>query len=150
MNTIEETLDNLNESQKRYLTSSLVTIEKLLRHVLQLLQNNPQPGIFYQPVNDIPDETSVYIQKQVLELLNRLQKLKEQFNLQSVEEKTSRILASELSLCWAGLLDTRPKILSGYGPLMNNTASKLEIEINALTQLTAALIHSVNNPTLSA
>lgn len=101
MNTIEETLDNLNlnESQKRYLTSSFVTIEKLLRHILNLLQNEPQPGIFYQPVNDVSDETSVYIQKQVLELLSRLHTLKVQFNLQAVEEKNSRILASELSLC---------------------------------------------------
>lgn len=148
MNTIEETLDNLNlnESQKRYLTSSFVTIEKLLRHILNLLQNEPQPGIFYQPVNDVPDETSVYIQKQVLELLNRLHTLKVQFNLQAVEEKNSRILASELSLCWASLLDTRPKILSGYGPLTENTANKLEMEINALTLLTTALIYSINKP----
>lgn len=134
----------LNEAQKRYLTASLVTFEKLLHQVLSLLHDKARNEIFYQTENDISDKTSALLEQQIYIILNKFMEIKERYHLQPVIEKSSRLLTSQLSLCWAGLLDVRPKVLSGYGNLDPAIANELEIEINNLTQTISALINLVN------
>ncbi len=134
----------LNDAQKRYLTAFLATLEKVLRQVLFLLQDNNKDEIFHQKEKDISEENSLVLKYQINSLLEKFEELKSKYQLSPIKEKYSRLVTSQLSLCWAGLLDTRPKILSGYGDLPSTTAKELEEEIKFLSQKVAALINIVN------
>lgn len=148
----EAATTTLNEAQKRYISASLVTLEKLLRQVLFLLHDNGKGEIFYEKDNDISEEISTVLEQQIFTLLEKFKEIKERYYLQPVKEKQSRLVASQLSLCWAGLLDLRPKILTGYGTLPVSLSQELETEIYSLSQTVTALINLVNqsnnlNPT---
>jgi hypothetical protein len=134
----------LNEAQKRYISASLVTLEKLLRQVLFLLHDNGKGEIFYKKDNDIPEEISTVLEQQIFSLLEKFKEIKDRYYLQPVKEKQSRLVASQISLCWAGLLDLRPKILSGYGSLPVSLSQELETEIYSLSQTVTGLINLVN------
>lgn len=140
----EGTTTTLNEAQKRYISASLVSLEKLLRQVLFLLHDNGKGEIFYEKDNDIPEEISSIIEQKIFSLLEKFKEVKERYYLQPVKEKQSRLVASQLSLCWAGLLDLRPKILSGYGTLPVSLSQELETDIYSLSQTVTGLINLVN------
>lgn len=137
-------INPLNEAQKRYLTASLISLEKLLRQVLDLLHDTNQNEIFYAKDKDISEEISAVIEQRIFSLLEKFKEIKERYHLQSVKEKESRLVAAQLSLCWAGLLDIRPKTLSGYGSLPDSTAQELETEINTLSKTVGDLVNTLN------
>lgn len=123
----------LNEYQQRALMVTLMSIEKELFEIEQMLKMKDYNGILYDARNDITDG------KAMLSMISRAReeilKVAEQFSLQKADKKASQQISAKLAHCWEILEDSRAKKLKSYGSVEEGLEKILDPRIDVLIDL---------------
>ncbi len=123
----------LNEYQQRALTVTLMSIEKELFEIEQMLKMKDYNGILYDIRNDISDKKAM--RSMIFLVREEILKVSEQFSVQKADRKASQQISAKLSYCWDILEDSRTKKLKRYGAVEEGLEKILDPRIDALTDL---------------
>jgi uncharacterized protein YaaW (UPF0174 family) len=123
----------LNEYQQRALMVTLMSIEKELFEIEQMLKMEDYNGILYDTRNDITDGKAML---SIISLAREeILKVAEQFSLQKADKKVNQQISAKLSYCWEILEDSRAKKLKRYGEVHEGVEKILDPRIDALIDL---------------
>lgn len=107
----------MEESNKRFLTSSLVQIEKNLQEIKNMLLQNEPRSLFTVIIDDVEPKDRKSIIGFVDAALDEIRKIKESFDLESSVTKKSTHILVQLSSISLILDDLSPKNLESYGKM---------------------------------
>jgi hypothetical protein len=127
----------LNEYQQRALRVTLMSIEKDLFEIEQMLKTEDYRGILYAMKNDVLDgEAMLSIISLAREEIRAIAK---HFSLQKKDITTSRQISAKLAHCWEILEDSRAKKLKSYGSIEEGLEKMLDPRIEVLIDLLAGM-----------
>lgn len=121
--------DTFNSHQRRYLLISLLSVEKALRKTTQLLTQSGETGVLFVRKPFRHEELRDIALKKINCILEELETFIKQLALKPLEEDSTRMIVSELTMSWAGLEDCHSSHLKGYGELNPQTADWLDERI---------------------
>ncbi|RJQ17906.1 hypothetical protein C4573_00975 [Candidatus Woesearchaeota archaeon] len=132
---------NLNVSQKRYIRASLLSFERALRWIYQLLTSEEEGILFHRDVRlDAEDR------KQILCKIDKaftiIKETARRFNLEVFEENIEREILAEMSISWENLEECRSKRVKGYGDLSSNAAELIDKTITELVEINLDLLET--------
>lgn len=125
----------LNVAQHAALAVVLCYLEQSLRQAETWLQGQQTTGILYRTSVQLSAERRAAVSARIAEALEGIARLAERFSLQPVDEPLENKIASEMSINWANLVDTRSDKLGRYGSVDPKLQELLDPEIEHLAQL---------------
>ena len=131
--------DLLNFAQRNSLTLGLRAFEGHLRQADAWLLGQEEHGILYRRSLDLPPERRAAARAQIAAALTQIAVLAERFDLPVTEDDLGATFASQMSVDWANLCDTRSSKLRRYGEVDPRLPELLDADVDALAQLALAL-----------
>ncbi len=132
----------LNTAQRTSLVVVLRYFERSLQQAKGWLQGQQDMGVLYRGSLQLSPERRAAALAHIAEALEGITRLAGRFSLRPVEEPLENKIASEMSINWANLIDTRSAKLRRYGSVDPGLRESLDPEIEHLAQL-AFLIASL-------
>lgn len=129
----------LNAAQRNSLTIGLRAFEMHLRQADAWLQGVVEHGILYERTLSLSPEQHISARAQIVAALERIAVLTERFDLAATEDDLGATIASQMSVDWANLCDTRSDKLRRYGQVDPRLAEFLDADVDALAQLALSL-----------
>ena len=131
----------LKDAQKQSLSITLRIIEQSLDEIVRLADHEHiHGGILYRLENDLSLESREKIQAQAQLIRERIALLAKQFDLDSDEQRISRIAWAKLNYCWEILQQADTMGLRAYGQVDASLDKTLDPHIAALTELVIRLL----------
>jgi hypothetical protein len=124
----------LNTAQKNHLTVSLLEFEKALRTTQKFLNREWDHGILYSQFLNFDDADYQLVQKIIADALERIQKISDDYELRHYREDLARSIMARMSVCWAGMVDTKSSSLRKFGNLVGSEGTELDDELDRLSQ----------------
>jgi hypothetical protein len=131
--------DLLNPAQRSSLTLGLRAFEKDLRQADAWLLGGEEHGCLYRRSLDLAPERRAAARVQIAGALAQIAALAERFDLAVTEDDLGATIASQMSVDWANLCDTRSNKLRRYGEVDPRLAEFLDADVDALAQLALSL-----------
>lgn len=125
----------LNVAQHAALAVVLCHFEQSLRQAEMWLQGQQTSGIPYRTSLRLSAERRATMSARITEALEGIAHLTERFGLRPVDELLENKIASEMSINWANLIDTRSDKLRRYGSVDPGLHELLDPAIEHLAQL---------------
>jgi hypothetical protein len=66
--------------------------------------------------------------------LERIQKISDDYELRHNREDLARSIMARMSVCWAGMVDTKSSSLRKFGNLVGSEGTELDDELDRLSQ----------------
>jgi len=136
-NEFEQTLlsrdISLNPSQKRYLRTTLLSFEKSLRLITQLLVED-ESGILYSRTSAFSPTEIQTLNNKISSAFEILQQFTSVLEIEPRPEDPLKTIQAQLSLSWVGLEDCHAKQVRSYGKLNDATADTIDMGIEQLIQ----------------
>lgn len=129
----------LNAAQRGSLTIGLRAFEMHLRQADAWLQGEEEHGILYRRSLHLAPKHRAAARAEIAEALARIAVLAAQFDLPVTEDDLGATIASQMSVDWANLCDTRADKLRRYGEVDPRLAEFLDADVDALAQLALSL-----------
>jgi hypothetical protein len=129
----------LNEYQRRSLKVTLSIVEKSLRDIEKILNENDHKGVLYTFSNNIPPTAKEKVLLLISKVYRTIKNVAEKFNLGKESKYANREAFAKLPHCWEMLEDTKAKKLKRYGDvpagLDNVLNPELDIIIKFITEM---------------
>lgn len=129
----------LNFAQRNSLTLGLRAFEGHLRQADASLLGEEDHGILYRRSLNLTHEHRAAARDLIAVALARIAVLAERFDLPVTEDDLGATIASQMSVDWANLCDTRADKLRRYGEVDAQLAELLDADVDALAQLALSL-----------
>jgi hypothetical protein len=125
----------LNEYQRRSLKVPLSIVEKSLRDIEKILNENDHSGVLYTFSNNIPVTAKEKVSLLISKAYGKIRNVAERFNLEKEFKNANREAFAKLPHCWEMLEDTKAKKLKRYGDVAEGLEEVLDPQIKAIIDL---------------
>lgn len=144
-------MDHLfNPYQKASLATTLRMFEDNLRQAQDWLNGQQVHGILFQRRLHIPLSQQVALQKRISAALSEIALMAEKFHLEQKFEDPASLLAGQMSIAWANLIDSQAHKLKRYGKVHPDLAQELDPHLQRLAQAAMELAtlfgNNLSNP----
>jgi len=119
----------LNQYQAGRLQVTLYLVEQALDEISSYLRGQLPRGEMYITVSDLTAAQQAEMSRVIGEIKRRIAEIKNQFALDTRTDDLRRTIMGYLGSVWESLHNTRPRNLSGFGPVAPELFETLEPQL---------------------
>lgn len=129
----------LTEPQQRHIETALALVDKAVQRVDFLLDRSVHHAGPAGVDLSLEEKTLRHLREQLRGLQQAATELYRKYGGRKRRLEIDRVLDAELSALWEMLEDCRPRAMRGYGPMDEDTAQELDVDILGLIETVLAI-----------
>jgi hypothetical protein len=131
----------LNEYQRRSLKVTLSIVEKSLRDIEKILNENDHKGVLYTFSNNIPPTAKEKVSLLISKVYRTIRNVAEKFNLGKESKYANREAFAKLPHCWEILEDSKAEKLKRYGAVTPGLEEALDPTLDIIIDYILKIEH---------